>query len=47
MTTGPDSLDPRTPVIIGVGQIDVPEGEVDPTIEPIDLAELAVRTAAR
>ncbi|MFP3906767.1 MAG: acetyl-CoA acetyltransferase [Acidimicrobiales bacterium] len=47
MTNGPDSLDPRTPVIIGVGQVDVPEDEVDTTTEPIDLAESAVRTAAR
>ncbi len=44
-TTRP--LDPRTPVIIGVGQLDVPEDRADPTVEPVDLVEAAVRAAAR
>ena len=38
---------PRTPVIIGVGQLDVPEAEADPSAEPVDLAETAIRRAAQ
>lgn len=39
-------LDPRTPVLVGVGQLDVPADAADPTVEPVDLVERAVRLAA-
>jgi acetyl-CoA C-acetyltransferase len=46
MTTGPRSLDPRTPVIVGVGQLDVDEAAADPADEPLDLIERSVMAAA-
>jgi acetyl-CoA C-acetyltransferase len=43
-TTG---LDPRTPVIVGVGQLDVPADEASPeSTEPVDLMATALRAAA-
>ena len=40
-------LDPRTPVIVGVGQLDVPADEASPdTTEPVDLMAEALRRAA-
>jgi acetyl-CoA C-acetyltransferase len=42
MTTAPHSLDPRTPVLIGVGQLDVPDDAADATDEPVDLMERAL-----
>lgn len=40
------SLDPRTPVLVGVGQIDVPADEATPeTTEPVDLIAEALRRA--
>ena len=47
MASASPTPDPRAPVIIGVGQLDVPEADADPTAEPIDLAEAAVRRAAQ
>jgi acetyl-CoA C-acetyltransferase len=38
------SIDPRTPVLIGYGQVNQHDG--DPAIEPVDLMERAARTAA-
>jgi acetyl-CoA C-acetyltransferase len=46
MTTSPGSLDPRTPVLVGVGQLDVAAETADPADEPIDLMERALRAAA-
>lgn len=40
-------LDPRTPVVIGVGQLDVPDDRADPAVEPVDLVDAATRAAAR
>jgi acetyl-CoA C-acetyltransferase len=46
MTTSPGSLDPRTPVLVGVGQLDVAAADADPADEPIDLIERVLRAAA-
>lgn len=40
-------LDPRTPVIVGVGQLDVPAADASPeATEPVDLMGTALRAAA-
>lgn len=45
MTTS--RLDPRTPVLVGVGQLDVPAADATPeTTEPVDLMATALRSAA-
>jgi acetyl-CoA C-acetyltransferase len=46
MTTAPHSLDPRTPVLVGVGQLDVDDDAAVATDEPVDLMERALRAAA-
>ncbi|MGY6500832.1 MAG: acetyl-CoA acetyltransferase [Acidimicrobiales bacterium] len=46
MTTGPTSLDPRTPVLVGVGQLDVAEHDASTEVEPVDLMANAARIAA-
>jgi acetyl-CoA C-acetyltransferase len=46
MTMPPRSLDPRTPVLVGVGQLDVPADLADPADEPVDLMARALRAAA-
>ena len=38
------SIDPRTPVLVGYGQVSSHDG--DPTVEPVDLMERAARNAA-
>lgn len=40
----PRTLDPRTPVLIGYGQVN--QREVDPDVEPVDLMAAAARAAA-
>ncbi|MBJ7385576.1 MAG: hypothetical protein JHC55_13935, partial [Mycolicibacterium sp.] len=38
------TIDPRTPVLVGYGQVN--QRETDPTVEPVDLMEAAARAAA-
>ena len=38
------SLDPRTPVLVGAGQVN--QREVNPAVEPVDLMAAAAREAA-
>jgi acetyl-CoA C-acetyltransferase len=38
------TIDPRTPVLVGYGQVN--QRESDPTVEPVDLMESAARAAA-
>jgi acetyl-CoA C-acetyltransferase len=38
------SIDPRTPVLVGYGQVN--QRDSDPTVEPVDLMEQAARAAA-
>lgn len=40
------AIDPRTPVVIGVGQVNVDEDAVDVELEPVDQIERAARLAA-
>ncbi|OMC36952.1 acetyl-CoA acetyltransferase [Mycobacterium sp. GA-1841] len=40
----PTSLDPRTPVLVGYGQVN--QHQDDPAVEPVDLMVAAARTAA-
>ena len=45
MTVPSRSLDPRTPVLVGVGQLDVPAAASDPPAAPVDLMARALASA--
>ncbi|MCU1454263.1 MAG: acetyl-CoA acetyltransferase, partial [Acidimicrobiales bacterium] len=46
MADGTSTLDPRTPVIVGVGQLNQRVDQGAPALEPVDLMAEAARRAA-